>query len=297
MFLLSRFDAGRRLFARIEPLIDSFGGKERVAIAQFAHLRAVWARMDGDVSTSVRLNEIAMAEYEVLGALRQKLFVANNLADCLQQIGAYERTIEVLRSVLPVAEKMALDRETSLANLNLSVALSQLGRHAEALACADNAVRLYTAAGNRRYLGATLTFRASALAGDGRLDLAAESAREAVAVLAQFPSFLPHALGVLADIELRSGRVDEALRLSQEAMTGLASLGTILDGAELIRLTHARALHRAGAIADAKLAIADARDVILRSAARIGDPTLRDSFLKRVQANADTLRLAAEWLP
>jgi hypothetical protein len=61
-------------------------------------------------------------------------------------------------------------------------------------------------------------------------------------------------------------------------------------------LTHARALHRSGAVREAKLAIADARERLLRSAAPIGDAALRDSFLTRVRVHAETLRLANEWL-
>src|SRR5262249_36961864 len=41
MFLLSRFDDGRRVFAKIEPLVESLGGKERGVVALFANLRAV----------------------------------------------------------------------------------------------------------------------------------------------------------------------------------------------------------------------------------------------------------------
>jgi tetratricopeptide (TPR) repeat protein len=296
MILLSRFDAARRLLARIEPLVESFDGKERLAIAQLANVRATWARMDGDVSSSVRLNEIALAEYDALGALRQSLFIANNLADCLLQLGDYARAIDVIRSMLPVAEKMALERETSIGHLNLGLALGHLGQTAEALAFVEEAIRFFEARDNRRFRAESLTYRAIILAADGRLDLAAESAREAVDAAAPFPSSLPQALGVLADIELRRDRADEARRLSQEAIEALASLGSILEGAELIRLTHARVLHRAGAVGEAKLAIADARDRILRSAALIGDDALRASFLQRVRVHAETLRLADEWL-
>jgi hypothetical protein len=157
-------------------------------------------------------------------------------------------------------------------------------------------MRLYAARGNRLFHALGLSFRASFLAAEGRLDVAAISAREAVESFAPFPASLPCGLAVLADIELRRGHVDEALRLSGEAAERLASLGSISEGAELIRLTHARALHRAGAVSDAKLAIADARERVLRKAALIGDPALRESFLTRVKIHAETLRLANDWL-
>jgi tetratricopeptide (TPR) repeat protein len=295
MYLLSRFHAADRLFARIEPLAASFGGTERAALAQFTHLRAVRARMTGDVSSAVRLNEIALAEYEALGALRQKLFIANNLGDCLLYVGAYARAIDVIRSVLPVAEKMSLDRETSLGNVNLAVALGETGDAAAALPCVDEAIRLYAARGNARYHALALAMRAGILAAADRLELAAETAREAAAASAPFPATHPHALGVLAAIELRQGRDGDALGHAREAAEKLAALGSLLDGAELIRLTYAEALHRAGAVAEAKRVIADARERLLRSADLVADAAHREAFLGGVRVHAETLRLADAW--
>ncbi len=295
MFLVSRFEAGRRLFARLEPLVASLGGEERAINAQFANLRAVWARMEGDTSRSVRLNEEAIAEYQALGATRHMLFIQTNLADCLLQLGAYERAADVARQVLAPSEEMALDGVTSLANLNLGLALGQLGRTDEALTCVGEGMRLYAARGNRRYHSVGQNYRAEILAGADRLDLAAEEARTAVTLSAPFPPIHPQALGILAHVELRLGHAEEALRLSREAVTLLESLGSVLEGAEVIRLTHACALHRVGAVDEAKVAIAVARDRILQSAVLIGDLALRASFLKEVRAHAKTLRLAAEW--
>jgi tetratricopeptide (TPR) repeat protein len=295
MFLLSRFEDGRRLLARIEPLVASFGGKERVAIAQVSHLRAVAARMDGDVSSSVRLNEIALAEYEALGALRQKLFIANNLGDCLLEVGAYERVVEVVGAVLSVSETMALDRETALGNLNVSVAWAALGRTAEALACVERALALYTATSNQRYRAEGLVVRAGILAATGDLDAAAASAREAVEVAAPFPSTTPRALALLAVIELRRGHGDVALTLARDASEKLAALGSILEGGALVRLAYARALRASGAVEEAKAAITEARRRIMRSAELIGDEALRRSFLERVSEHAETLKAAEEW--
>lgn len=296
MFLVSRFDVGRSLYARIEPLVASLGGQDLFVEAQLAQMRAVWARMEGDTSRSVHLNEAAIAAYQALGAVRQVLFVQSNLADCLLQLGEWPRAIEVGRAVTAAAPAMGLDGVTALANLNLAIPLAETGRFDEALACVDEAMRLYTASGNRRYYAVAQNFRADVLSTAGRLDLAAESAREAVLLSAEFPPIHPQALGILAHVELRRGDVAEALRLSRQAMEILASLGSVLEGAELVRVTYATALHRSGAVDEAKAAIADARDRILRSASLIGDATLRDGFLHRVSANAATLRLSREWL-
>jgi len=131
------------------------------------------------VAASVQRNEASIAEYEALGAVRQVLFVQNNLADCLLQLGTYARAAEVLGAVVPVAESMALDAVTGIARLNLCLALGQLGQTDEAVACADEAMRLLVAIGNRRYYADGHTYRAIALAVGERLDLAAVSAEPA----------------------------------------------------------------------------------------------------------------------
>jgi hypothetical protein len=62
-------------------------------------------------------------------------------------------------------------------------------------------------------------------------------------------------------------------------------------------LMRAEALQALGRTADARTAIRDARDHILRIAATLdGDPELRTSFLTQIDTNERTLDLARQWL-
>ncbi|MDC0681569.1 hypothetical protein [Sorangium atrum] len=92
------------------------------------------------------------------------------------------------------------------------------------------------------------------------------------------------------------GRPSEALAEAREAMALLASLGRVEEGEELARLVYARALEAIGDQPSARAAIADARDHLLATAARIDDLRRRDGFLQNVSENAQTLELAREWL-
>jgi hypothetical protein len=58
----------------------------------------------------------------------------------------------------------------------------------------------------------------------------------------------------------------------------------------------AEALHALGKSEDARAAIGEARDRILRIAATLSDAELHESYMTNITANARTLELATEWL-
>ena len=78
-------------------------------------------------------------------------------------------------------------------------------------------------------------------------------------------------------------------------MATVEGLGEIADGSAFVRLTHAEALHAAGRVDEARAAIGAARQRLLASAAKVGDPAWRGRLLAGVPENARTLALAREW--
>jgi hypothetical protein len=117
-----------------------------------------------------------------------------------------------------------------------------------------------------------------------------------VALLETTKPFQVVALATRAEVTLARGRPSEALAEAREAMALLASLGKVEEGEELARLVYARALEATGDHPAARAAIADARDRLLATAARIDDLRRRDGFLQNVYENAQILELAREWL-
>ena len=114
--------------------------------------------------------------------------------------------------------------------------------------------------------------------------------------MAETPSTHAFGLACLARVLLARGKLDEALATAAQAHAELEAAGQVEDGAHLIRLTFAEALHAAGRLAEAREAIARARDQVDETAAKIHDPTHRRSFVERVPENARTLELAQRWL-
>jgi hypothetical protein len=68
------------------------------------------------------------------------------------------------------------------------------------------------------------------------------------------------------------------------------------EGEALLGLALAESLDAAGDHASAVAALRRAHARMLSRAARIGDPSLRSSFLSRVPENARTEELARSWL-
>jgi tetratricopeptide (TPR) repeat protein len=100
-------------------------------------------------------------------------------------------------------------------------------------------------------------------------------------------------LEALAVVALRQGRPRDALGYAVRGLDA-ASRGGRLQ-AHVHRLLRAEALHALGATDEAFAAIREARDGVLRVAALIEQPELRESYLTRVINNARTLDLARQW--
>lgn len=91
------------------------------------------------------------------------------------------------------------------------------------------------------------------------------------------------------------GRARDAFQPAEEALRLLEDVGGIEDGEALVRLVHAVALGQLGHHAQARAAIAKARDRLLAGADRIASPVWRTSFLTRVPEDGRTLTLARQW--
>jgi eukaryotic-like serine/threonine-protein kinase len=130
----------------------------------------------------------------------------------------------------------------------------------------------------------------------GELEAAEEEARRAVGLLDIARPMQVEARGTLANVLLARGRPAEALAEAREAMALLGSISKVEGGDALARLTYAEALDATGDHVAACTAIAEARDRLLATAARIDDPKRRKTFLENVRENARTLLLARQWL-
>jgi tetratricopeptide (TPR) repeat protein len=137
-------------------------------------------------------------------------------------------------------------------------------------------------------VGSAWSLLAWALVESGHLE---EGAREADKLAAAFPgrAGAPAALVAMA-------RRDPAQALSI-AERGLAHAYREAHVVSILRLVRAEALHQLGRVDEARAAIREARDRILRNAATLdGDAELREAYVSGIRAHARTLALATAWL-
>jgi eukaryotic-like serine/threonine-protein kinase len=99
----------------------------------------------------------------------------------------------------------------------------------------------------------------------------------------------------LARLRLRQQRVPEARTAARQAMAILEELGQVEDGEMTIRLQEARTAHASGETARAREILGGALEKLRDRAARIQDPAVRESFLRRVPENAELLALEQAW--
>ncbi len=96
------------------------------------------------------------------------------------------------------------------------------------------------------------------------------------------------ALGTLARVALARGNGEEALSLATRGIAAARRIASPRD-VSILHLARIEALAASGRKAEEAEALADARERILRIAATIDDPALRESYLTRVEANARTM--------
>jgi hypothetical protein len=90
------------------------------------------------------------------------------------------------------------------------------------------------------------------------------------------------------------GETAEALRFSERAAAVVQSLGGLDEGEEVVRVAHVRALEASGRRREGENALYEARERLLRRAAKLGPH--RERFLDAVPGNRVLLTLAREWL-
>jgi hypothetical protein len=98
----------------------------------------------------------------------------------------------------------------------------------------------------------------------------------------------------LALVHLKRREGSEALESAEQ---GLSRFGSTMWVTSLLRLIKAEALHSLNRLEDARVAIGEARDRLMRIATSLAaHPTLRESYLTGIGCHARTLQLASEWL-
>ncbi len=285
-----------RLLLWVDPLVRKAETEPPAISARLLQMRAVAAMHEGDLGAYMVASEAAAERFAAASDMRNALTQRVNVGFVKQELGAYAHAEADVRAAIGAAERMGLNHVALAARANLGVVLSRRESHAEARTMMMEVLKESVAEGDRRFEASARTHLSLILLAAGDELGAVREARGAVEMTpARAPSRV-FALGALARAQLANDRAIAALEAAEQAMDLLESMGGIEEGESLVRLVLAEAKHAVGDVEGAVAAIAAARDRLQARAIAIADLAFRQSFLRDVRENANTLRLAREWL-
>jgi len=301
------------LLARLPEVDDVLAATEPRLAGHARWARAIRAISTGDIAAYLRDMEASSAFFEQAGDLRSACLSRVHVGYAATELGDLDRAESILREALSIARRMNVPVVETLALHNLGLTLTKKGALDEAWAVESESC-LRARGQNPRIEAASHCYLAEILARRGVLSdahrevvTALEAVDETLAPVREPPNadgteapragvpVAAIACAVLARVLTAQGQQAAALQAARRAMSILAHLGALEEGEGLVRLVHAELLDATGAHAAARAAIAHARQRLLDRASRIGDPTLRGSFLHKVEEHARTLALAASW--
>jgi tetratricopeptide (TPR) repeat protein len=296
LLFADRVAAAGRLLDSLERVPPTFLDEDVLARAQLSVLRAIWVQHAGDLGARATLLVQAIADFDLLGAIRPATLQRVGLAWAYLDLGSFAAAEELSTQILATAEQAALVHVERAARYCMGRALTHRRRWGEARVLLEQAAAQFAAGGDQRLAGAATIALVDACLGAGDLDAAAAAAERAIAYVEQLPPFLAQALAMRAQVLLEQRRAAEALSYAQDAVAPLHLGQHAVQGEARIHLVYAEALRATGAMDAARVEIQRARDAIDVRAAKIANADWRKTFLEAIPENARTLQLAREWL-
>jgi hypothetical protein len=287
---MGMLDHADRLLARIE----SVGGPAAAHPHAAGHIYEALA-VRGEEVTRIRFGDRAITAFEAAGDERNACNLRIVVSFGLNELGAYRRSMPLLRTTLASAGRLGLQNVQATATLQLGLAAYYTGDLGGAEELVTSALLACRAQGNRLMEGAGLSYLAAIALARGDVATAERHAHPALAVIGEMWMARASAEATLARVFLAQGATGEALMAAQAACAVLAKAGERTSRKGLVRLVLAEALHAAGRLGEAREALREARGHILARAEGLDDH-LRADFLGAQPEHARTLQWAEEWL-
>ncbi len=293
LFHAARYDLAEAILAHVQAFADTLAPR---ALAEVHRLRGAHARHLGDLVGDVAGYEAALAAFDQVGDLRNACNARVSLGFGHIELGDFAAARDELERATVAAERMGLQSILRRARQNLSLVLAHAGALSLAAEAARSAIASAHAQADLRFEGWTRIYLSRILLLAGSTEEARLEAVAATELLASTPPARAGAMAAEAQALLAHGRIDAALATAREAHETLLRLGGIEEFEPMIRLAHAEASWAAGELAEARQAIAAARDRVLAQASAIGPADVRARFLTAVPDNARIAALARDWL-
>jgi hypothetical protein len=287
---MGMLDHADRLLARIE----SVGGPAAAPPYAAGYIYEVLG-VRGDELARIRFGDQAIAAFEAAGDERNACNVRIVVGFGLNELGAYRRSMLLLRTTLASAERLGLHNVQGTSSMQLGLATYYAGDLDAAEELVTRALLACRAQGNRLMEGAALSYLAAIALARGDVTAAERHVHASIAVLGEMWWARAPVEATLARIRLAQGAPAEALVAARAACAGLAKAGERTTRKGLVRLVLAEALHAAGQLGEAREALRQAKERILARAAEL-DESLRGDFLEAQPEHARTLQWAEELL-
>lgn len=282
---------GGQLLARIEEVCGLIVARDPIVATRIYTAQASRASMAGDLGTVLSCNLAVLQAYEQAQDEQRRI---NHLADLgyvYLELGLIEDAVACFQRAYEAA-KDDPDEGHVVATIlqNLGLALGYLGRTQEALVAERSSLRKFQRQGNRRMQGGSHIYLAILLTDAGQPEEALIHA-EAAADIYREQALRAYALAAYALARLSLGEVAKARAAADEAHQ-IVTTRPLEAGESMVYLAHIEALAASSDPATEE-AIRGAAARLHARAAKISDPSLRESFCQRVPENAAILRWAA----
>jgi tetratricopeptide (TPR) repeat protein len=234
------------------------------------------------------------AGFEAAGA---RQFVPVTIGHCgllHAQLGLFDEGREILERIIAAPDSG--DLAVRYALFYKSMLLVQTGQTESALAIAENLSQVAIKLGDHVMCWNARLVSIECLLEAARLDDAEQALNDLRALVVNVPYLHARHLSLLALLRQNQGQLDEAVRLSAEAIIPWRLGPRYHYGEDPILLRHAEALRAQGDMAGSRRAIQDARDDLLVRASKVPDVDMRRAFIDNVPHRRRTMELAREWL-
>lgn len=281
MFLMQgRPNEMKRVADEIAARAVDLPASEPLALAQLNHFRSGYAVSTGDVERGIRFLEAAIASFERAGDQRSALLERSSLVCMYVETGLLEEAAWLSRSTVSACERSRAAQAHTLALIMLGYTLSFFPDcFEEARQMLSDGIRRSAAAQNRRYQGWARSALARLHFAEGRFAEAEASARLAVELTQETPTFQAWPLGWLARALVRLERPSEGLSVAERALATMKHLGGFTMDVTVPVLACIEALRALGAHERARDVTARAKRRLLQRAERLVDPAIRSKFL------------------
>ncbi len=258
------------------------------ARAQVLGCRSWLSFFDGDLAACVALDTESLRSLEAGGDHRQVAVARVHVGYDLMMLGAYGLAVEQLTRAQELARASGIDAAEWLASHNLGFSLHRMGETERGFAMQRKCLHEAVERGNRFSEQHARNYLARMLADSGRWEEVEAEAERALSA-GDASSMRWTLLASMAEAALERGDLSLARMRIDDAKRGASTHRNVEEGEGLIRWVLIAVAARTGDRERAQAELADARAWLLASAAKIGDESLRRSFLERIPEHAKIL--------